>query len=932
MSTLVQSPEAVSSEISGLQAVAKPEKPRALGTFLNTILPLANEGLAAYDKGSRARLIALGQNDKLNGVMHEVSFLDRQNYRTGRTYQTIVNGQIALAQKFQSDIESADPASFDPEELLAKGRTYTDESVAIIHDSDLPDDLKEALYNSQLKENAAYMTMVDTKIKQITADNAASTRSNSTAELARNLGNSEWSVEELTVSVEAFMEKRKTQTRLAHPDMSAEEIDTQIQADLKAAFTFNMDSLKANGTPEDLQRLQYLSEVAESLVGVNLDLATSIQQKAGEFSADIQKNQVAKRGLEVQNFVDRYLYDSTPVDKDEMMVLAKSIRTDPSIPEVDRIRLTGQLLTAYAQRHSKIMNADMIIDPMSETPSSYASKGKTEAELVSDVTATLLQEHRDNPMVGGLAIMNHFSKVGAEYSPLGIKKGSEIFFGALTGYVKMSDSEAANDEYKDARSDSFNVAKMMYTKYKSENASKARDMLAGIDPAHMDAFTAAFETGGTLEDVRESFKNPVSTEQRYATMTEAINNTAGIEKELSLGSEVFGGLGGQFRNSMSDGVEPKFVNNVTVHLKGSMAHMLNGAQSSTAASVMTRYQQQGGFILSPNGYSAVSHDLGVAKQIQQYKVTGTNVPLPTQYMGRSYDAAKQRWAKEYNVSPSNVIATSDATGQLMYFDIYKSTGWNGKGEPEFMGRKGETMVRLKNDAEALYHRDSQRRASPAGQDEAAMNTKVGEAVTNDITGQRTNVKLNAMYAKGFGGNPMLATRWVNHMQQMEGFTSKGTTAKDANTGKVSEVFGHGMTSATLKKFGMLEEVQAARGNPQAMMDVQGKFMQKYYINAHKSLANVGLPQPTNAMYPAQHAPALMLVYDVLWHGGSTGRVKLKNGKYRQGLEDAMNAKSYAEGRKILQGLPTYNRKTLGSKRNRFMESALLAHYQARGLK
>lgn len=921
MGTLVQAPERASVEVSGLQAIASPTgKGGGLGTFLSGILPAINQELDNYDKSSKDRLRALGQNDKLNNVMNEVSFLDRKNYQDGRTHQTVVNGQIALAQEFQDAIQSADPDTFDPDELLRKGREFTNKSVNNIYDSTLPNDLKEQLYNAQLKENASYMGMVDTKIKQITADNATKARVNSTAILAKDLAT--WDAEGMQIGLEAWIEKRTLAARAANPEKSLEDIQSEVGADLKSALTFNMDSIKASGNPSDLQQLAVLNEAADRLVDLGLmDGAIQLQQTANQLSTDIHKNQYARRSFEVQNRLDDWLQFPENRTKESLKEITDELRADESIDYVQRMELIGKLTTYYAKEEAKILNAEVVLDPRGESISSYLAKGKSDTDFANDVLAEFLKEDPKNPAIGAIKAMNFFSNA-PEYSATGVQKSSSVIFSVLAGHARMSDAEVAADEYSDIRKEQFAITAQLYNKFKSENVTKANDLLSGIPDEYVDAFSAAFETGKTLEDVRKMFQNPVSTQEVYAGIEKATSDTAGLTKALGLGNEIIGsGYGGTARASMSDGVEPFYANEVITAIKGSKAFFAGNSQISTPTSLVSKFAKNGGLLPSPNGYSHTIMDLGVAKQVQNFKVTGTNTPLSTTYFARAIDAERQTLAKQYNVSPSNVVVKSDATGQQMHFQLYKSKGIRGKSEPELISENSTNLARLKKNAETLYEADMIRKRSPQGQEEKYMNTKIGEALVGDLsTGRQAPMKVNAGYARATGGNLGLATLWVSHMQKMENFTSGGVATKDANTGRGSYVYGHGMTVKTLKDMGMLEEVQRARGNPQAMMDVQGKFVQKYYADINKDLAAVGLPVPTAEPYSQRHLPALMLVYDVKWHAGST-----------KGLAKAMNARSYNEGRRILQGLSTYNRSKRGSTRNRFMETALLAHYKSRGL-
>lgn len=188
MGSLVQSPEVADALVSGIQASVTPTgSGGGIGSFLSKLLPAANAELEKYDKENKAKAVALGQNDKLNSMYREVSFLDRKNYAAGREYQNTINGQILLAKDFQNKVDNMDVNNPDPDALMRLNEEYNTATVDTVALSTLPTDMKEVLYASTLKQNAAYTAMIDKKLKRITADNVATTRMNSLASLTKSV-------------------------------------------------------------------------------------------------------------------------------------------------------------------------------------------------------------------------------------------------------------------------------------------------------------------------------------------------------------------------------------------------------------------------------------------------------------------------------------------------------------------------------------------------------------------------------------------------------------------------------------------------------------------------------------------------------------------------------------------------------------------------
>ena len=212
MGTLVQAPERASVEVSGLQAIASPTgKGGGLGTFLSGILPAINQEIDSYQKENKAHNLALGQNDKLNGMVREAGLLNRRDYSQGREYQGVINGQIMLAKDFQGYMDSLDPDEFDPDEVYKKGQEFTAQTIETINSSKLDPDLKAKLYESNMKENASYMVGIDKKVAKFKDDAAQQTRVNELAALTLKLKNTEQTAAEVVVGIEAFIERRREQ-------------------------------------------------------------------------------------------------------------------------------------------------------------------------------------------------------------------------------------------------------------------------------------------------------------------------------------------------------------------------------------------------------------------------------------------------------------------------------------------------------------------------------------------------------------------------------------------------------------------------------------------------------------------------------------------------------------------------------------------------
>lgn len=931
MATIVQAPERADSTVTGLQPIARPQE-RGVGSFLNGILEPVAKAVDKYQDDNRGKNIALGMNDKLNNVVREVSFIDQKNYTQGITYQSVVNGQAALTQKFQEDLANIDPNNPDPDEYFRISKEYQAATVDNIHSSTLDNTLKEALYKSTLQENATYMTAVQKKLKQVAADTQTTALTNMTAVLARDLGNDAMTTEERMVSIGAFKDKVVAGIRAVDPDVSLEDANKVALDKIKAAFTVNLKTIKASGTPEDAVKAQQLAELAEGMLDFDLSTSSELLTAANTVISDMHSNADASMSFELSDLINRMKYPNTDVTRDEVLQAIVAIRNNPALTHEDKQKYMTQLNNEWSALDIRRLEAETIDDPLQyDNPSDYERIGKSEGDWVKDHKEAYLKAF-ENPFDAGRALMMKGAN-SAEYSGQAVKEGSELVFRPLIGYLGMSDADVAQDEFTSVRQQQFTQLQQLYKQYKQENGTKAADMLSGIDSKYLDVFATVLENGGSLEDAREAFKSPIDMTARYTYLDKGIENLTA--KDLGLNTW-FGGTGGTGirGRAIPDALEDVYTTYAQTALNESRPQLVAQVGSANTTALVSRAKSSGILLNSPYGYSATVMPARVAQQVQNYKVTGTNVPLNPTYMGKAIDAERQKYAKTYDVPPANVIAVANSTGGDVQFYAYdisgKTLGIFGDGTPTLkngnaqgvMSGGSTSLARLKKDAETFYKADNERRnaTSNSALDGRYMNTKVGSTVLTEYgTGRKLPAKVSAHWGKGMGNNLGLGTLLVNHFAQMEGFVTKRTKTVDANTGRVSHVYGLGMTEATLNSMGMLREARAAQGNAQAMLDVNGKFMQRYYSSMNNDLKKVGLPAPSSSTYPAALTPSLMLMYDVKWHAGNTNA-----------LVKAMNAPTYKEGRRRLQALSTYNRKNLGSKRNRFMETALLSHFKATG--
>ncbi len=950
MPTMIQTPEIAGTEVSGLQAIQRKGAPSELGSFLQGMLPAINDEIKNYQDENASKNMALGMTDEMNKVHREVSWIDRRNYTYGHQYQNVQNGQAILQKKFTDDVSGID--STDPEaanRIFDIGRDYMASTVQNVYDSNLPKELKESLYQSTIKENAVYQQMINKKLQQLTADAEYNTRLNMTSMLARDLRTKEFDVPSLQLSVQTFKEKVRdgmmnstvqvwddSTQRFEAKVPSAADINKETSLRLKAAFTNTLDTLKASGTSDDLQRMQQLSEVASMLIDEDLDLATYVQSKASEYQSQVEANNDSYKSREVNEMISGWELDPTTLDVDVLNREIARISGDNSLSIGARTQYINQMQNAYTSINKAILSSKAVDVTLYDSPSQYEAIGKTEEAWAKDWVEQIQKANGGDPNKAGYEIMVKGGS-GSEYSGTLVKRGSEIFFRSLLGSVSMTDAEAKNDEFYKYRQESFAQASALYRQYKQQNGSKAIDMLSGIDDKYRAAFETVMENGGTLAQVREAFKAPVQMTDSYKYYDTA---REGITADmLNLRSGTLGGAGGRFSRNMADTIEQPYVDMVKEVLGTSKHSFVANTKGTSPYSLLSA--AKGTILLdSPAGYSSAIIPSRARAAMNQYKVEGTNTPIGNAYIGKAFDAQREAIAKQYGTRPDNVIVRVDDTGQTAQFYAYKiEKDWGGLREGEYSLANGNangvlsggvvSMARIKKEAEGFYKQDNTRKP-----EKVQEGTRIGGAVIIDKSSgskRGIGVKVNALYAEGMGGNVDLAKDWVSHMSSYEGFVSRPRVVTDQNTGKESRIYAMGVTEANMGDEKTKKMFADAVGNPQRLMDIQGGFMRSYYKNLDMPtmLKRAGVPVPTGAAYPPQFKRSLMLMYDAGWHGHRGALDKPAKG--RNSILEAMNAKSYSQGLALLKNTSVYDRKNpTGNLRNKWMEESLRQHYNALG--
>ena len=926
MGSLVQSPEVADALVSGIQASVTPTgSGGGIGSFLSKLLPAANAELEKYDEENKAKAMALGQNDKLNKMYREVSFLDRKNYAAGREYQSVINGQILLATDFQNKVDNMDVNNPDPDAYLRLNEEYNTATVDIVALSNLPTEAKKLLYDSTLKQNAAYTAMVDKKLKHITANNAATTRMNSLANLTKSATRSEMTPEELMTVVQAHKEVIRAGKLSVDPYTDAEDIDKQWQEDVQAVFTHALTTLAAGEDGRvNVEHMEMLEATVMGLEGVALKTSTVVSQKAMEFKAEAMS--IADRqGMELfEEFSFRVQQNPASVPDTEFNELRTMIHGVGNMTAEGKFAIDKKLNTLFLAKNEDLARGKKLYDATKMLDGDFERAGVSPAQGHSEaLTAYQNQFAGDNFKVGS-AMIGQFAD-GAEYSSAGTRKGAEVLVRPFLGYLTMDASKVEDDEYTQLRATQFASFRDLYNQAAQSNGTLAADLLAGIPDDLRESFITTMRSGGSLEDLRSAAKSPKATAADYANSRKAAE---GMTAEMfNLGGKPIGDFfGGQ--DSMSRHIQSNYLDDAKVATEESLGILVqrngNSSTSEQAAIVM-----QETFLRNKAGLAPAIRNAYVARMMRSLK-TSDGAPMDEAFWGDADTAKRKELAEEYNVKASDIIVSFNSTGDVATYKLYDTTREDRFGLRDGKGSRVQavpvTTSDLLADARKLYTEASTRTLRPTVNQtlEQEASRVMGVATfTDSATGSPRKVGITVPFVKATGGNPTVATNVLESLSRWYGFT---TTPQNTPQGRV---YGLSANASVVNK-DIAKRFEAASGNVEATMRVQGEYFAQRLrsVNMEQAFTRTGVKAPTGDMYNPQSMSSATLLYSAAYLEGNKGLYG--NNKGVKGVVTAMQEPTYAKAVATFKKSPLYDTTGQYSKRNSMYLEALKQHFKLKG--
>lgn len=882
MATTVQAPERADATVTGLQPTARPQE-RGVGSFLSGLIEPASQAVDKYQEDNAGHLRALGQNDVLNNKFSEVNSLGQKAYAEGRTFQTVVNSRAVLTKDFKEKVA----ASKDPAEWEQYIREYSDATVQNIKEANLPNSVKEKLYEAQLANNATYMSMIDKQTTKVIQDQEFETRQVEAATLYDDFQNTPMNAEEIIATSTAHYERHMERGHYAYPDKSDEDLKKEWEADYLAVLDLVFEGVDPKVDIESAQRINIMKSVVDELPFVSIAAAQKYKEKATKFSADfVDANFTQGMAMvEEANFQAKMDPNSvTPEELGELLVYFDS--SDVFSPE-QKLQARKALNGIHYDQQKSLHSGKGIPNAASMSKSDVLIAGVSEKEVLDTVQRDLLLE---DPLTAGYRMIQKYG-MGAEVWDEGINRGVELAVGTFLPYMNFTDAEVKDTEYSGNQLESFKLFSNMYNRAASANSTLANQLLAGIPNEQREVFISALESGQSLEWVRRRLANNATTKAEYDNVNKAVD---GITAEhLGVGgliNKFVGNTGG-----MNTSAQEAFVSRAKI-IGGSSVNSFVKKMSSPsprAAGVLLQQQQ----IPSPEGLSPVLANSRADRIWTQLATTGEQ-PINKAYVGSIVDDLRIRESEARNMNPNNTVAYFDDTGSNLVIEFYESEGIFSGGD----GSRNDILTYRSDDilqgARDLYSKDKTRKTNPTPQQRLEQDSvrEVGTIAMDDrVSGRPVNVPITVSMSKNFGQNANVTAAVLGDIAYWYGATSQPLTQQDGTVAA-----GIGLSSKTMPTWA-IEKLERASTNSKdspeqrnkRIMQTQAEIMTQVMrgVDINDAYERVGIPKPTQDMYPSKDLKTLSTLYTAGLLYGNDGL----NGNTRKGIVGAVDlftAKDY----------------------------------------
>lgn len=945
MATIVPQPELAQVRQSNLQATQRPvETEQNLSDFALALVGKVSEGLDAYNKDNRDRLVALGASDYMNEYQREVGFLDRKNYNQGRNLQGITENRIARQQTFFSEVQRlAQDPNTTPAQLDELGQEYQRGNVDdIFAATELDSDFKENMYQQVLKEDAVYLGHINETIKQVNADRYTKTKLNVGGSLYDDITKLPLNPEGTAVYLGAKFDYLVQQAQQLK-GVSLEDAVKDVQpvfAGTVQTILGQLDEASPN-TPEVLQKLNTAAQVM--MREGYIDMASPIIKDLREVTDRVYKYNGIQASLTQGQYQHAVEMGEQTYDIEQVRQNVAGYANNPNLTPEDRARLIKADWDFAEAQNKAILDGKFAKDPQyilnygsaeEYVAANYGIEGVSEDLWHKTVTAAAEQQANYDPMVAGLNLLDFAQNKADRYDAKLYSEGGKRLASGFQTFAMNSDAQAKSSPQYKAAEEQFNQIGGLYRQWTSSsvNVARADAVLSGIENDDLRyALQEVWQSGGSMSDLREKLQNPVQAQVRRQNFDKAWG--ALDLKSTDLKGSVFHNSAGSFLDKMDKSSREYQLGIAKEAIEESKSRYTSRTVSPNPEALYQMALQDG--LMIRNKYSDIVVGRSTNDAFKQNRVTTSKgVPMGRQLFAEVVNGKRELIGKQLNINPQNVLVQLGVNGDAYFYAVKDGQVQNFSGIAGMEGNRYRN-TEWKADMEKTYYARSAAGTKGASggmvvQSGASMFkakqrlTVYGKGGTASVQNEVVPVDL----ATGVGGNVELAQVLVRSWVDTEGFALYGKRTNVQTSGQSDGVvYGWGAREDKHRAgtgLALINEFKRNQGNMPAMMKTQGKFMKYHFESSGVStlLKGAGLPQPTARALPKTAVMPVAAIYDATWFGGKGGG---------QTIVKAFQAGSVVEGQRVFRNSPMFMKgKAVGTpayKRNEFFLNAIKYYHE-----
>ena len=895
MPTQVNLPQLVRPEVSQLRPIDRPVE-RGISSFLLDVLPEVTQAIGDSQKEDASRNLALGRNDELNGVQRTVNALDSKYYNMGKEFQKVNSTQMQQDKAFNEYVDQMVEQGADADTIWEQGRKYLSETVETVYQSDLDSDVKEQLYDADLKRQIAYQKVISDKIAEATERRFTFDRTNRVSTLFTDMAGSV-SAEEMDLKMAAYVQKAQVgYVRVG--GLSPAEAANAIEQDIISAAKFWKTKLE-DPTAQNAGTAAQLKSFVDRAVAqgyMPIGAALELNANANFIDSNIMDNNALVVEKEVEQSI--FKWDTDPETfsigqvQDGLDNIQTKVNTGAITPEVG-LRLQKRYLDYGAARQQKLINASEDMSPADliqsgMTLQQWVGLGNSEDSYIKSYEQYIVNQFPDTT-TAGLAMFDRAVKgdpSGYTLRPLATKAGNWLS-GNVLSTINMTDQDLANSENGKQRLAQYQQLQQVFQATNKTNPDLADALLEGFPEDKREIVRRALLQGRTIGDLRADVKNaPIITERNKFTR-EAIQKLSFKDLKGGFFSNLISGNPSGVRTSFFD--TQKSINDSYAQLVRSVAtqniaDLANGMTTASPEELVRAMKDKRMIVPSEKwDYSSVIMPPRATQALTQRYGTGS---ATQQYVVRAIDTRRAEIIKQTGVEQENVLVNVDPTGKYVQYHVFDSNGRTHSSFPNGITMNladlDKRMAKVRKESETKREASTSKLNNTGGMGILGTaripSAPVGKLAVK-VGNHSTQVQYTAAATQPFGGNAQLTHMILNHWVEREGFVV-GSTKSGAPAGggqKSVNVIGLGTNlnvhanasdgrgSTWGKRF------KAAEGNPQAVMNVTSDFIAQHHKDLADNLRAANIPVPTTAPYDRRYISSVMAIADAMWLSPSTGK-------------------------------------------------------------